>query len=133
MSRIGLTRVLGLVALGLGLSLTPLGAQAPRPATPTPSPPAAPPRLEAVAETKLLMEGLAQANYRGLEKLLKEQPADADTWVFARGQALLLAETGNLLLLRPPRNQGERAWMKYAQELREAGAGLGKHLQSKDY
>src|SRR4051812_28081921 len=69
--------------------------------------PAAPkfvPRFEAVAETRLLMEGLAHANYQGLERLLKEKPADADTWGFARGQALLIAETGNLLLLRPPRN-----------------------------
>lgn len=133
MSRIGLTRGLGLLALGLGLCLTPLGAQSPRPANPAPASPASAPKLEAVAETRLLMEGLAQANYRGLERLLKQQPADADTWVFARGQALLLAETGNLLLIRPPRNQGERAWMKYAQELRDGGVGLARHLQNKDY
>src|SRR5207247_369538 len=68
------------------------------------------PRLEAVAETKLLMEGLNQANFRGLENLLKQKPADLEAWTFARGQALLIAETGNLLLLRPPRNQGQAAW-----------------------
>ena len=31
------------------------------------------PRLEAVAETKLLMEGLAQSNFRGLDRLLKDK------------------------------------------------------------
>src|SRR5437660_10953444 len=60
------------------------------------------PRFEAVAETRLLMEGLAHANYQGIERLLRQKPADDETWMFARGQALLIAETGNLLLLRPP-------------------------------
>src|SRR5213080_3460763 len=59
------------------------------------------PKFEALAETRLLMEGMAHSNYRSLQRLLKEKPADNETWVFVRGQALLLAETGNLLLLRP--------------------------------
>ena len=63
------------------------------------------PKLEAVAETRLLMEGLAQANFRGLERLLAEKPGEVKTWTFARGQALLIAETGNLLMLRPPKAQ----------------------------
>src|SRR5262245_51174865 len=70
------------------------------------------PRPEAVAETKLLMEGLAEANLRGLGKLLREKPADAEAWAFARGQALIIAETGNLLLMRPPRSaSGQEAWL----------------------
>src|SRR5947208_10569444 len=93
-------------------------ARTQRPAPPLPAPTAFVPRFEAVAETRLLMEGLANANYQGLEKLLKGKPADADTWAFARGQALLIAETGNLLLLRPPRNQGRDVWMRRATDLR---------------
>ena len=54
------------------------------------------------------MDGLNLPNYRGLDKLLKQKPADADTWTFIRGQSLLIAETGNLLLLRPPRSGGPR-------------------------
>src|SRR5262245_51093607 len=72
------------------------------------------PKFEALAETRLLMEGLAHPNYRSLNKLLKQKPADVETWTFARGQALLVAETGNLLLLRPPRNNGRDTWMKLA-------------------
>ena len=42
------------------------------------------PRLEPVAETKLLMEGLAKPNFDGLAKHLKERPADGETWGFVR-------------------------------------------------
>ena len=52
--------------------------------------PARSPKPEPVAETRLLMEALNQANFRGLERLLKDQPADAEAWTFARGQARLV-------------------------------------------
>ena len=45
------------------------------------------------------MEGVAVANFRGLERLLKEKPNSTEAWTYARGQALLIAETGNLLLI----------------------------------
>ena len=49
------------------------------PATlPPPRPAPAAPKLEAIAETKLLMEALAQPNYGSLEKHLAQRPADAD-------------------------------------------------------
>lgn len=89
-------------------------------------------RLEAVAETKLLMEGLTQPNFRGLEKLLKQKPSSTEEWTFARGQALLLAETGNLLLLRPPA-QGRDLWFQRAVALREAGTALARLNASKDH
>jgi hypothetical protein len=92
------------------------------------------PRLEPVAETKLLMEGLAGANMRGLANLLREKPADAQAWTFARGQALLLGETGNLLLMRPPRDAGgQDAWRTHAADLREAATALAHAAASKDY
>jgi hypothetical protein len=91
------------------------------------------PKFDAVAETSLLMEGLALANFRGLDKNLKDKPGDAETWAFVRGQALLIAETGNLLMLRPPRNNGQDAWFQCATELREAAAALAKHAGSRDY
>lgn len=91
-------------------------------------------RLEPVADTKLLMEGLANPNLRGLGKILAEKPADAEAWGFARGQALLVAETGNLLLVRPPRSEaGQGTWMKHASELREAGSTLARAAAAKDY
>ena len=79
------------------------------------------------------MDGLNDANYRGLEKLLKQKPADADSWTFARGQALLIAETGNLLLLRPPRNAGQDAWFRDAMDLRDAASDLARKVGDRDY
>ena len=91
------------------------------------------PKFEAMAETSLLMQGLAQSNYRALEKHLEGKgPADADTWTFARGQALLIAETGNLLLLRPPRNNGRDTWMRKAMDMRQAAGELGRRLGDRD-
>jgi hypothetical protein len=79
------------------------------------------------------MEGLAHANYRSISKQLKNKPADADTWVFVRGQSLLVAETGNLLLLRPPRNTGRDTWMRLAMEMRDAAGNLGRAAGARDY
>lgn len=91
------------------------------------------PRFEAIAETRLLMEGLAQANYRSVHRLLKNRPTDVETWTFARGQAILLAETGNLLLLRPPRNSGRDTWMKLSMELRDRAAAVARAAGSRDH
>ena len=86
-----------------------------------------------MAETKLLMNGLAHANFRGLERLLTEKPAEAQAWTFARGQALLIAETANLLLLRPPKKQGQAAWFERAIELRKLATQLAGTLAQCDY
>ena len=90
------------------------------------------PRLEPIAETKLLMEGLNQSNFKGLEKILRQKPADTETWAFARGQALLIAETGNLLMLRPPKNPSEQAWMERAMDLRSSAAQLARAAADRD-
>jgi hypothetical protein len=92
------------------------------------------PKLEAVAETKLLMEGLAHSNFRGLERLLAQKPADDQAWMFARGQALLLAETGNLLMMRPPKTaQAQPSWFERATALRTTAAQLAQTIAKKDH
>jgi hypothetical protein len=112
------------LAGAVGLTLTSHAAP-PQGSRPLPSP-------QAVAETRLLMEALNQANFRGLEKLLKEKPADTEAWTFARGRALLIAETGNLLLLRPPR-QGQTVWMDRSADLRTAATRLARAAGESDY
>jgi hypothetical protein len=91
------------------------------------------PKLEPVAETKLLMEGLAHANFRGLERLLQQPPDDPQKWTFGRGQALLIAETANLLMLRPPRNQGQPIWFERAMELRSNATTLARTIANRDH
>jgi hypothetical protein len=90
------------------------------------------PKFEAVAETRLLMEGINQANFRGLETILRGVPKDAEAWTFARGQALLIAESGNLLMLRPPKTQGLEAWYSRAIELRETASKLARLAATQD-
>jgi hypothetical protein len=79
------------------------------------------------------MEGVAVTNFRGLERLLREKPASDEAWSFARGQALLIAETGNLLLLRPPRNKGRDNWQEWAMELRAGATTLARLAATRDY
>lgn len=119
-------RRLGL-ALLVGL-LLPSGS-----ATPQSSAPRVTPRLEPVAETKLLMEGLAHANFRGLERQLRQRPAELQNWTFVRGQALLIAETANLLMLRPPRNQGQPVWFERAASLRDTARNLARAAAAQDF
>ncbi len=126
MKRIGLHRGAALLTLA-PILLSTAGAAPDRPA------PKVTPQFEAVAETSLLMDGLNQSNYHGLERLLRQKPADADSWTFARGQALLIAETGNLLLLRPPRTAGRDAWFGDAMGLRTAAADLARKAGERDY
>jgi hypothetical protein len=91
------------------------------------------PKLTPVAETKLIMQGVAHANYQGLERNLKQKPADVEAWNFVRGQALLVAESGNLLLMRPPHNDGQTVWMQRSADLRETGTTLAKYAGKADY
>jgi hypothetical protein len=79
------------------------------------------------------MEGLAHSNFRGLERLLQERPSEVKGWTFARGQALLIAETANLLLMRPPKSSGQALWFERAVELRTGAQQLAKTLASQDY
>jgi hypothetical protein len=91
------------------------------------------PRLEPIAETRLIMEGIAHTNFRGLERLLTERPSELKAWQFARGQALLLAETANLLMLRPPKNQGQPIWFERAMALRDTSRELAQAVGARDY
>ena len=124
--------------LGGALILVALASAAP-PQVPLKSQPAPAggklqPKLEPVAETKLLMEGLAHPNFRGLDRLLAKKPAEAQTWTFARGQALLIAETANLLMLRPPRTKdGQPAWFERAADLRNVASKLAQTIAKQDY
>jgi hypothetical protein len=126
MTRKSLLHAALLAALASAMTLSAVAQDRTRPAAPAP-------KLVPVAETKLVMEGIALANYQGLERNLKQKPADVETWTFVRGQALLVAESGNLLMIRPPHNDGQTAWMQKATEMREAATTLAKHAGNRDY
>src|SRR5438105_3155178 len=100
-----LRRVVLVLLTGLIIVL-PAVSQPPASSPPKPKS-LSPPRLTPIAETKLLMEGLNHPNFLALERTLKADKIEPESWTFARGQALLIAETGNLLMMRPPRNSGQ--------------------------
>jgi hypothetical protein len=118
------------VLLGALLAGTPGAAQVRRVPVPTTT---FTPKFEAVAETRLLMEGLTNANYRSVNKLLKNRPGDVDTWTFARGQAILIAESGNLLLLRPPKNDGRDTWMRLGMDMRDKATAVARAAAARDF
>jgi hypothetical protein len=105
----------------------------PTPTRPSTAAPKFIPKFEVWAETRLLMEGMANANFRSIARQLNKKPADAETWLFLRGQALLVAESGNLLLLRPPRNTGRDTWMKLAMDMRTQAGALAREASSRDW
>jgi hypothetical protein len=126
MSRVRLLAFSALAAILLtmpGISQTPPAAKKTQRFTP---------KLEPVAETKLLMEGMAHPNFQALEKTLNGENIDKESWTFARGQALLIAETGNLLMLRPPNNTGQENWMKDAMELRTSATELARVISTQN-
>jgi len=141
MSAIAIIRHGLFVALGFALLTAPAASQTqikiqpkvPGVVAPKSDPNAVQPKMELVAETKLLMEGLAHANFRGLERLLVKAPEDPKDWTFARGQAIIIAETGNLLMLRPPKSSAQSVWFSRAMEMRDAAKQLARTVAAQDY
>ncbi len=78
------------------------------------------------------MEGVFQAPYRRLKAAMAAEPKDAPAWKAIRSDALILAEGGNLLLLRKPAKDAD-LWAKWSALSRDAGGDLFKAAKAKDY
>jgi hypothetical protein len=79
-----------------------------------------------------LMESVFQSPYRRLKASLAAEPKDALAWKAVRSDALILAEGGNLLLLRKPEKDGDE-WTKHSTASRDAGAAMFKAAKDKDF
>jgi hypothetical protein len=126
-----------MLAAGAAVLLTwPVASQQPRGGRVNPVPPTVPPKrapkLLPIADNKLLMEGMTNANFLGLERILKVNEIDDESWAFARGQSMLIAESGNLLMLRPPNNPTQDTWLKAAEEMRDSASQLAKVVGGRD-
>jgi cytochrome c553 len=91
------------------------------------------PRLEAVGDIRDLMLGINVPNFLAMNQELNQQPVTADVWPYVRLQAVLVAENGYLLLLRPPRRGAGETWADRATALRTAATGLARVAANKDY
>jgi hypothetical protein len=78
------------------------------------------------------MQAINSPYFLGLDQLLRRQPADDSAWQAVQAQALLIAENGNLLLLRPP-EKGAAAWSELATSLRTRAAAVARAAGQKDY
>lgn len=78
------------------------------------------------------MEGVFQGPYRRLKTAMAAEPKDNAGWKAVRGDALILAEGGNLLLTRKPEKDAAE-WSKYSAASRDAGADLVKAAKAKDF
>jgi hypothetical protein len=78
------------------------------------------------------MEYVNQPVYQRLKSNLSQEPADNAAWTTIKSDALILAETGNLLMLRAP-NENQNAWLEHSVSLREAGQEMYQAAKKKDY
>jgi hypothetical protein len=93
-------------------------------------PPATPMPVDATMHD--LMDGMFKGSYRRLKAAMVAEPKENPGWSVIRSEALLLAEGGNLLLLRKPAKDTDE-WVKYSVASRDAGAELYKAAKAKDF
>jgi cytochrome c556 len=78
------------------------------------------------------MEYVFQPTYRRLKASMAAQPKDKSAWKPIKADSLILAEGGNLLLMRTP-DEGGAAWDKFSVAVRGAGAELYQAARARDY
>ena len=79
------------------------------------------------------MEYINGPVFARLRKLLAEEPKGRPEWRQARGYALVLGETGNLLMIRPPEEDEAAGWKRFSAALRDEGAKLYEATKKRDY
>ena len=87
------------------------------------------PAFQPVASVLQLMEAVVVPSSEALFDVGDNPPKDDQAWVTLRNNAVILAESGNLLMMRPKDN-GD--WMKYSRMLVDAGAFAVKAAEAKD-
>ena len=78
------------------------------------------------------MEYAFEPFFHALRSALQEAPADKNAWKPVKANALVLAENGNLLMLRGP-EENTKAWNQLAAEMRDQGQRLYQAAKKRDY
>ena len=78
------------------------------------------------------MEYFFQPAYKRLKPLMATEPADKNAWKGIKADALILAEGGNLLLLRSPTDDAA-TWSELSAAVRESGGKVYEAAKKKDY
>ena len=78
------------------------------------------------------MEYVFQPTYRRLKVSMSKEPADKNGWKAVKSDALILAESCNLLFARTPSEDGDE-WNQHAAASRKDGAALYQAARGKDF
>lgn len=78
------------------------------------------------------MEYVFQPTFRRLKPAMATAPPDNKVWKAVKADALILAESGNLLLMREPK-EDIADWVKHSVEVRDFGAELYRAARAKDH
>jgi hypothetical protein len=101
----------------------------------------APPPFKPVTDVKGLMQGVVDPAADGVWQSVaviftkgnveERRPHTDQEWATVRGQAMTLAEAGNLLMIAPRAKDGGD-WMKFAQDLVDTSAAALRATEAKD-
>lgn len=78
------------------------------------------------------MEYLFQPTYRRLRAAMASEPSGNPAWSAIKSDALILAEGGNLLLIRLP-EEDQADWVRQSEEVRELGGQFYRAAKSRDF
>ena len=78
------------------------------------------------------MEYVFQPTFKRLKPLMDQTEPDNPAWKSIKADSLILAEGGNLLLIRQPEDDAGD-WVKHSVQVREFGGHLYRAAKAKDY
>ena len=78
------------------------------------------------------MEYVFQPTFNRLKPVMATAPADNQGWKAIKADSLILAEGGNLLLIRQP-EEDAADWAKHSVQVRDLGGQLYRAAKAKDY
>ena len=108
-------------------SLSPSSAHADAPQASTATKPVEPSMHE-------FMEYVFEEPYKRLKTSMAAEPADKAAWKIIKSDALILAEAGNLLILRDAdAGDDAAAWRKHSAAVRYAGGEFYQAARKRDY
>ena len=84
------------------------------------------------SDTHEFMEYVFQPTFKRLKPVMAAAPADNAAWKAIKADALILAEGGNLLLIRQPKEDAAD-WVTHSLQVRVFGGQLYRAAKAKDY
>ena len=84
------------------------------------------------ADPHHFMEYINQPTFLRLKQAMRSEPNDEKGWKSITSDALILAEAGNLLLMRPPQEEAAD-WSRHAIAVRQTGSEIYHAAEKKEF